>query len=163
MREAAGAFRDDLEIATLYADALMNVAPWDYWDAGGSKARAAVADAGALADVHVGPLNALPSADAAYDLVVIHSVSGLLSSLAVDVRGQTLAECLRVLRVGGRLLALEAGSPTGLKALFAGAHKHEGQSHTAGGAAAGLEAAGFRAVRTLGDRQGYRFVEGLKS
>ena len=126
-------------------------------------ARAAVAESGALADVHVGPLNALPFADGAYDLVVIHSVSGLLSSLAADLRGHMLAECRRVLRVGGRLLVLEAGSPTGLRALFAGAPKHEGQDHTAGGTAAGLEAAGFRPVRALGDRQGYRFIEGLRS
>ncbi len=126
-------------------------------------ARAAVAEAGALADVHVGPLDALPFADGAYDLVVIHSVSGLLSSLAADVRGQMLAECRRVLRVGGRLLALEAGSPTGLRALFGGAPKHEGQYHAAGGTVTGLEAAGFRAVRSLGDRQGYRFIEGLRS
>ena len=44
MREAANAFRDDVEVATLYADALMNVAPWDYWEAGGAEAKPAVAD-----------------------------------------------------------------------------------------------------------------------
>ncbi|HEV7820051.1 MAG TPA: hypothetical protein VGO84_02655, partial [Burkholderiales bacterium] len=44
MRKVANDFRDDLEIATLYADALMNVSPWDYWQSGGKKLRAPVAD-----------------------------------------------------------------------------------------------------------------------
>ena len=33
----------------------------------------------------------------------------------------------------------------------------------AGTATAALEAAGFRPVRLLADREGYRFVEGLKT
>jgi len=129
-------------------------------EAAAAAARAAVAETGALADIHVGPLNALPFADGAYDLVVIHAVAGLLSTLAPDVRGQMMAECRRVLRVGGRLLVLEAGSPTGLRGLFGGTAGPEG---TTGAAENALAAAGFRAVRTLGDRQGYRFIEGLKS
>jgi tetratricopeptide (TPR) repeat protein len=44
MREAVRHFPDNVEIGTLYADALMNVSPWDYWEAGGKKARASVAD-----------------------------------------------------------------------------------------------------------------------
>ncbi len=40
----AGRFRNDAEVATLYADALMNVAPWDYWESGGKQLRPAVAD-----------------------------------------------------------------------------------------------------------------------
>ena len=71
-----------------------------------------------------------------------------------------MAECRRVLRAGGRLLVLEAGSPTGLRGLFSGTARQEG---AADGAENALAAAGFRAVRTLGDRQGYRFIEGLKS
>jgi tetratricopeptide (TPR) repeat protein len=44
MRAVASRFPSDVEIATLYADALMNVAPWDYWERGGKQLRAAVAD-----------------------------------------------------------------------------------------------------------------------
>jgi hypothetical protein len=51
---------------------------------------------------------------------------------------------------------------TGLRGWFGGA-KVDAQYEAAGGTAAALEAAGFRAVRTLGDRQGYRFIEGLKA
>ena len=125
-------------------------------------ARAAVAETGALADVHVGPFHPLPFADGAYDVIVLHGVGGLLSTTAPELRERMLAECRRVLRVGGRLVALEAGSPTGLRGLFGGARpdvKYEG----AGGTKAALEAVGFRAVRTLGDGQGYRFIEGLKA
>jgi tetratricopeptide (TPR) repeat protein len=32
MAEVAGRFPDDLEVATLYADALMNLRPWNYWN-----------------------------------------------------------------------------------------------------------------------------------
>ena len=126
-------------------------------------ARAAVAEAGALADVHVvGPPQTLPFADGAYDVIVLHAVGGMLSSLAPDVRERMLAECRRVLRVGGRLVALEPGSPTGVRGLLGGGSKHDAQYEASGGTTAALEAAGFRAVRALGDRQGCRFIEGLK-
>ncbi|HET7158413.1 MAG TPA: hypothetical protein VFI62_05425 [Burkholderiales bacterium] len=44
MRKVAQQFQSDLEVATLYADALMNVSAWDYWEPGGKKLRPAVAD-----------------------------------------------------------------------------------------------------------------------
>jgi tetratricopeptide (TPR) repeat protein len=44
MGRASEEFRGDVEVATLYADALMNVSPWDYWKADGKTPRAAVAD-----------------------------------------------------------------------------------------------------------------------
>jgi tetratricopeptide (TPR) repeat protein len=44
MRRVENNFRSDVEVATLYADALMNVAPWDYWEPGGRMLRAPVAD-----------------------------------------------------------------------------------------------------------------------
>lgn len=33
MTKVAAAYPDDLDIQTLYADALMNLSPWDYWEA----------------------------------------------------------------------------------------------------------------------------------
>jgi tetratricopeptide (TPR) repeat protein len=44
MRKVANEFHSDLEVATLYADALMNVSSWNYWEPGGKKLRASVAD-----------------------------------------------------------------------------------------------------------------------
>jgi hypothetical protein len=35
MREVAARFPDDLDIATLYAESLMDLSPWDYWADGG--------------------------------------------------------------------------------------------------------------------------------
>lgn len=39
MRLAADQYRDDAEIQTLYADALMNLSPWNYWTPAGSPRR----------------------------------------------------------------------------------------------------------------------------
>jgi SAM-dependent methyltransferase len=128
-----------------------------------ASARTAIAETGGLGDVHVvRQLHPLPFADEACDLVVVHTARGLLAAVAPDVRQRVLEECRRVLRGGGRLIALESGSPTGFRGWFGGA-KVDAQYESAGGTAAALEAAGFRAVRTLGDRQGYRFIEGLKA
>jgi tetratricopeptide (TPR) repeat protein len=44
MRAAANRFPRDEEVATLYADALMNTSPWDYWARGGRKLKPGVAD-----------------------------------------------------------------------------------------------------------------------
>jgi tetratricopeptide (TPR) repeat protein len=44
MRKVEDRFRSDVEVAVLYADALMNVSPWDYWEPGGRRLRAPVAD-----------------------------------------------------------------------------------------------------------------------
>jgi tetratricopeptide (TPR) repeat protein len=37
MGRTAAQFPDDIEIATLYAEALMDLSPWDYWKPGGSE------------------------------------------------------------------------------------------------------------------------------
>jgi tetratricopeptide (TPR) repeat protein len=44
MRDVAAKFPRDNDIATIYADALMNVSPWDYWEAGGARLKAPVAE-----------------------------------------------------------------------------------------------------------------------
>ena len=44
MRNVDRRFGTDLEVATLYADALMNVSPWDYWEAGGKSLKQPVAE-----------------------------------------------------------------------------------------------------------------------
>lgn len=44
MRQVAQRYRLSTEITTLYADALMNLSPWDYWEPGGKTPRAAVTD-----------------------------------------------------------------------------------------------------------------------
>jgi SAM-dependent methyltransferase len=132
-------------------------------DAAAASARSAIAEAGGLGDVLVvGHLHPLPVADDAYDVIVLHTARGLLASLPPDVRARIASESRRVLRAGGRLIALEVGAPTGLRGLLGGTNRDTSYD-TAGGTVGVLEAAGFRPVRTLGDRQGYRFIEGLKA
>jgi ubiquinone/menaquinone biosynthesis C-methylase UbiE len=127
-----------------------------------ARARAAAADAGALVDVQVAPASALPFADQAFDVAVIHAAGELLAPLPAAARGEILAECLRVLRPGGRVVALDAGTRTGLAALIRRASASDPQYEAAGGTIAALEAAGFTSVRLLADREGYRFIEGIK-
>jgi tetratricopeptide (TPR) repeat protein len=43
MADVAARFPEDVEIATLYADAMMNLSPWDYWEADGSTLKPQVA------------------------------------------------------------------------------------------------------------------------
>ncbi|HLG55773.1 MAG TPA: methyltransferase domain-containing protein [Vicinamibacterales bacterium] len=130
--------------------------------ASAERARAGAADSGALVDLQIAPIETLPFDDGSYDVLVIHSVSGLLASAGAEARQRVFRECRRVLRPGGRTIVLESGTPTGLRALL-GARKRDAQYEAAGGTVAALERAGFKAVRTLGDREGYRFIEGLKA
>jgi tetratricopeptide (TPR) repeat protein len=44
MAEAARRFRDDQDIHVLYAEALMDLSPWDYWETGGSKPKGRTAE-----------------------------------------------------------------------------------------------------------------------
>jgi ubiquinone/menaquinone biosynthesis C-methylase UbiE len=127
-------------------------------DATAAKARRAVSESGALVNIGVHALDALPFADGSFDLVVLHNRNGDLSDALAGHGSPPVEECRRVLRSGGRIVVLEKGSPSGLSA-FLHSRKDRTQEEAA---VRTLESAGFRAVRTLGDRDGYRFVEGLK-
>ncbi len=127
------------------------------------RARAAATEAGVLMDVQVTPLDRLPFADAAFDVVVIHSQQGLLSSLAVAERPAAAREWYRVLRPGGRIVTIEAGRRTGLAAIFSGAAASNPADADAGGAVGLLESGGFRPVRLVGELEGVKFTEGLKT
>ena len=126
------------------------------------KARSAAAGAGALLDVHVAPLGTLPFENQSFDVVVVNSVGGLLSSLEPRVRTGALDESRRVLRHGGRIIVLQPGPRSGLMGLLRPV-RIDAQYEQAGGTAAALETVGFRPVRLLGERDGYRFFEGLKT
>ena len=113
-------------------------------DAAAVKVRAAIAKAGALVDVHVAPLSALPVADGSFDLVVVHAMSDWLGAIEEAARVAVLSEGRRVLRVGGRLVLIESASRPAV-------------------ALEALGAAGFRPARLLAERDGTRFSEGLKT
>ena len=127
------------------------------------RAHATAGEAGLLIDVHVAPITALPLPDRTFDVVVVHNAAAALAALDRSSRTQALAEGHRVLRGGGRLIALEPGAPSGLRAMLRRGTVTNPDYDATGGTAAVLEAAGFRAVRLLADREGYRFFEGLKA
>ena len=131
-------------------------------EADAARARHSAAEASSLLDVQVAPLDVLPFTADAFDVVVVHSVTGLIASLAEPTRAGLFRECHRVLRHGGRLVTIEAGARTGLAGLLRPGAKTGAAYQTAGGASAVIEGAGFKPVRLLADREGYRFTEGLK-
>lgn len=119
--------------------------------------------AGVLVEVRVGALDRLPFDDGAFDIVVVHSAHGQLAATSAAERVALLQACRRVLRAGGRVVAIEAGTTTGLRSMLRSAPAAQPSYDSAGGTAAALREAGFNAVRDLGDREGLKFVEGLKT
>ena len=119
--------------------------------------------AGALVEVRVGALDRLPFDDGAFDLVVVHSARGQLASATVDERSAVLKDARRVLRPGGRLVAIEPGTASGLRAMLRQPPAAQSAYDAAGGTLEALRRAGFAAARDLGDREGLKFAEGLKT
>ena len=109
------------------------------------------------------PLTALPFGDQSFDAAVMHDASHVLAPLDTAARTRALTEVRRVLRGGGRIVALEQGTVTGLRALLRSATPVDPAYEGSGGTVAALEAAGFKPVRLLADREGIRFIEGIKS
>ena len=110
---------------------------------------------GALIESFTAPYASLPFEAEAFDVVVIRSVLRMLSA---ERRSQLSLEAHRVLRPGGRCICIEGSPRTGLSALFGG-----GLVASAAGIEASLTTVGFRGARTLAERAGLTFVEGVKS
>jgi SAM-dependent methyltransferase len=130
---------------------------------GAERARAAIANAATLADVSTTADGTLAFDTGSFDVAIVHGASGLLGSLAEGIRTHLLREILRVTRSGGRVIVTEAGERTGVRAMLAPAPRKDERYERAGGTTAAMEAVGFRPVRLLADRDGLRFIEGLKS
>jgi ubiquinone/menaquinone biosynthesis C-methylase UbiE len=122
------------------------------------RARRAAEHAGAAVNIRVHALEDLPYPENSFDLVVVHDHDGQLTGLDATKLSRILGECRRVVRSGGRVVVLGKGTPTGLTAVFSSRKESDASAQTV----RRLEAAGFRAVRPLGDREGYCFVEGMK-
>jgi ubiquinone/menaquinone biosynthesis C-methylase UbiE len=125
-------------------------------EAAAERARRAAADAGALLHVVVHSLERLPFEGGSFDVAVFHAGDVPAGTAS---RAGALGECRRVLRSGGRIVVLEAGTRRGLAGIF---RARVQDPREAGATPRDLEEAGFKAVRILGDRDGCRFIEGLK-
>ena len=122
-----------------------------------ARAAAAVERDGVLIESFSAPWSALPFDTASFDVVVIRDV---LRALDPEPRVRCVQEAWRVLRDGGRCVVIERATRGGLGALLGGRGNEPYMA--AGGAARALEADGFVAVRTLAEREGLAFVEGVK-
>jgi SAM-dependent methyltransferase len=127
-----------------------------------ARAHHAAASAGVLVDVTVTSLASLPFDGGAFDLVIAHDLRGLVSTLDVQMRLAAMREWHRVLRQGGRVMTIEAGPATGIKSFIRHPRGNEAYA-VAGGIVGALETAGFKPVRLLAEREGYKFTEGIKT
>jgi len=125
------------------------------------RARKGAADAGALVEIEVAPPTRLPVEDEGFDLAVVDDTAGLIGALRPDDRVASIRELLRVLRPGGRVMIIGAAPRGGLGALLSRAQT--GPPFAASGdAGTALLTDGFKSVRTLAEREGLVFVEGIK-
>lgn len=122
-------------------------------------AAAAVEREGGLVESFTAAWSMLPFEPATFDVVVVRNV---LKALDAPARLRAAQEVHRVLRPGGRSVVIEDTARGGLAAVFGG-KQGDPQYERSGGAAHALEAAGFRGVRTLAEREGQSFVEGVKA
>jgi precorrin-6B methylase 2 len=129
--------------------------------ASAERARKGAAQAGMLVEVEVAPMTALPAEDRAFDVAVVDDTGGLLGEMRPEDRDSLVRELFRILRPGGRVVALGAVPQTGLGALL-----KRGPSEPSFAASGALHelltADGFRPVRTLAERDGLIFVEAVK-
>lgn len=114
--------------------------------------------AGVLVEAEVAPSTALPIEDSDFDLALIDDANGLFAAMPADQQTAIVHEALRAVHPGGRVLVVSALPATGLSALLG-----RRTSGPAFDAAPVLEKGGCRFVRVLGEREGLRFVEGIKA
>ena len=105
---------------------------------------------GVLIEAAHAPGLRVPYENDSFDVVVLREPGSNLADAA-------LSEARRVLRPGGRAVAIAGGEQRGLSGLFAKRAAPDANRVTGM-----FTAAGFLAVRTLAEREGMLFVEGVK-
>lgn len=129
--------------------------------AAGARAEKAAARAGVLVEVEAVSGTQLPFEDGVFDLAIVDDTANGFSTLTAENRVAIVRELARVVRPGGRAMMIGRGERQGLAALLS--RSQGGPSYVASGqAVTALEADGFRGVRTLAEREGLVFVEGIK-
>lgn len=114
----------------------------------------AAADAGVLVEFQQSALANLPG-DAVFDVVVVHQ----RMSVTTDDPAPLLAEAVRVVRPGGRVVVVEGSMAPGWRERL----QRPRQSPVSGEIIRDLlTAAGLRATRVLAETDGVTYVEGAK-
>lgn len=108
---------------------------------------------GALLESETAPYTTLPHNDSAFDIVVLNHALG---EIPQERRMAVLNEARRVLRDGGRCVAIEPSRRGVLASLVGRPGPDPAELEGA------LSTAGFRAVRTLAEREGMAFIEGAR-
>jgi SAM-dependent methyltransferase len=126
-----------------------------------ARARKGAEEAGVLVEVEVAPPTRLPLENDAFDLALVDDTAGLLGTLSPEGRVAAIRELVRVLRPAGRVMIVGAAPRGGFGALLTRAQSGP-PFVSSGDANIALEADGFRSVRTLAEREGLVFVEGIK-
>jgi ubiquinone/menaquinone biosynthesis C-methylase UbiE len=130
-------------------------------DSSAARARKAAEDAGVLVEIEIAHPTHLPLPDDEFDLAVVDDTAGLFGTMRPEARVAAVRELVRVLRGGGRVLVVGAVPRGGLGAVLS--RTQSGPPFVASGdATKALEADGFKSVRTLAEREGLVFVEGIK-
>ena len=98
----------------------------------------------------------LPFDPGHFDMIVVDDTGGAFASLASGDRSACLRDARRVLRRGGRIEVVEG---LGRGGWFTGAPSRPAGYDTL----RDLADAGFKPVRALAEKDGFRFVEGLNT
>jgi SAM-dependent methyltransferase len=120
-------------------------------------AAAAVEQDGALVESVASPLGALPFDAGSFDVVVARNA---FPGIPEPGRAAVVAEVSRVVRPGGRCIVIDDVGRGGLGGFIGG---RGGEASAGAATVALLGAGGFRGVRTLAEREGFVFVEGVKA
>lgn len=127
--------------------------------------------AGVLIDIEVAPPTHLPLGPGdAFDVALVDDTAGFAGALDRAEQRAAIREIGRALRPGGRVVVMGAAPRRGLGTLLSGwgfsgkglAGKAGPAFVASGEANTALGAEGFASVRTLADREGLVFVEGIK-
>jgi len=123
--------------------------------ASATRAAAVGTKVGALIDVRPMEARALPFDSNYFDMIVIDDTDGSFAAIESAARLDYLRESLRMVRSGGRIEVVEGLGGGGL---FRGAVVRP-QSYDM---LRDLAAAGFKPSRLLAEKDGFRFLEGLR-